>query len=125
MVSSTPAEGDRLTTSTPLALEVSDASGVLGEPAVTLDGEPVEVGQAIGPGLLPGAHVLAVAVEDSLGNRAVREISFTSAGVPDEPTDLSPASGADDVSSRVTLEARVGVPGGGPVEARFTRTEIL
>ena len=125
VVSSVPVAGDRLTSSTPLALEVEDASGVLGDPAVTLDGEPVDVGQAVGPGLLPGAHVLAVSVEDSLGNRAVREISFTSAGVPDEPTDLSPASGADDVSSPATLEARVGVPGGGPVTARFTRTEIL
>ncbi|MGO1933476.1 MAG: hypothetical protein ACTH5E_06205, partial [Cellulosimicrobium funkei] len=91
IVSSTPAAGAELASATSLAVELADASGVLSGPDVTLDGEPLELGAPVGPGLAPGAHTLVVTATDVLGNASTHEIAFTSLGVPDVPTDLAPA----------------------------------
>ena len=122
---STPAAGATITSSVALDVQLDDASGLMGTPELTLDGEPVSLGSLVGPGLRAGDHTIAVTATDALGNAATREVVFASAGIPDVPTDLAPASGATDVSGTVTLEATVGEPDGGDVAATFTQAEIL
>ncbi|WP_418274963.1 metallophosphoesterase [Isoptericola jiangsuensis] len=125
VVSSVPADGATLTREVPLDVVVDDPAGLTAGPAVTLDGAPVEPGAPIGPGLEPGEHVLAVEATDGLGNTAVREVVFTSAGIPDAPTDLAPTSGATDVGRETELSATVSVPGGGDVTASFAEAKIV
>ncbi|TDD99064.1 metallophosphoesterase [Jiangella asiatica] len=125
VTASTPADGETITSSVVLGVEIEDASGVLTGPDVTLDGQPVALGDLVGPGLAPGAHTLAVTGTDVLGNAASREIVFTSAGIPDVPAELAPSSGSTDVSESVTLSARVAEPGGGDVTATFSQAEVF
>jgi hypothetical protein len=125
VVASTPAAGATLTSSVPLAVELDDPSGVVAGPDVTLDGEPVAPGELVGPGLEPGEHTLAVSGTDGLGNAATREIVFTSAGIPDVPTETAPESGATGLDGAVELSARVATPGGGDVTATFSQARVL
>lgn len=122
---STPKTGERITTAVPLALEVTDASGVLGEPTVTLDGKAIAAGDLVGPGLSAGDHVIALTATDSLGNKAERRVVFTSAGIPADAKDFSPTSGDNDLGTSVDLKATVGEPDGGKVTASFAQAEIL
>lgn len=125
LVSATPADGDRLTSSVSLAVAVDDASGVVQGPDLTLDGEEVALGDLVGPGLSAGDHTLAVSATDGLGNETTHEIVFESAGIPEVPADLAPASGASGVGRTATLKATVGAPDDGRVTARFSAAEIL
>ncbi|MFJ3404343.1 hypothetical protein [Promicromonospora sp. NPDC090134] len=125
LVSATPADGDRLTSTVPLAVVVEDASGVVQGPDVTLDGAEIAVGDPVGPGLTAGAHTLAVSATDGLGNEVTHEIDFVSAGIPDVPADVAPASGTEGVGHTATLKATVAAPDGGDVTARFSAAEIL
>lgn len=122
---STPAAGATIDASVALDVQLDDASGLMGTPELTLDGEPVSLGSLVGPGLGAGDHTIAVTATDALGNQATREVVFASAGIPAVPADLAPASGSTDVSGTVTLEATVGEPDGGDVTATFTQAEIL
>ncbi|MEU4387932.1 metallophosphoesterase [Promicromonospora sp. NPDC023805] len=125
LVSATPADGDRLTTAVHLAVTVDDASGVVQGPDVTLDGEKATVGDLVGPGLSAGGHTLAVSATDGLGNEVTHEIAFVSAGIPDVPADVAPASGTSDVGRTATLRATVAEPDDGQVTATFSSAEIL
>ncbi|MFD2025951.1 metallophosphoesterase [Promicromonospora aerolata] len=122
---STPADGDRITSSVPLAVSVDDASGVVQGPDITLDGTEIAVGDPVGPGLSAGEHTLAVAATDGLGNEVTHEVTFTSAGIPDTPADVAPASGASDVGGTATLSAQVTEPDGGEITTTFSSAEIL
>ena len=124
VTASTPAAGETITSAVVLDVQLEDASGVQSGPEVVLDGAPVALGAPIGPGLEPGDHTLAVTGTDVLGNTAVREIVFTSAGIPDVPAELAPASGTTGVGESVTLSARVATPGGGDVTASFAQAEV-
>ncbi|MFI8528018.1 hypothetical protein ACIGB8_26405 [Promicromonospora sukumoe] len=125
LVSATPADGDRLTSAVPLAVAVDDASGVVQGPDVTLDGDEIAVGDPVGPGLPAGDHTLVVQATDGLGNEVTHEIAFVSAGIPDVPADVAPASGTMGVGRTATLKATVAEPDGGDVTARFSAAEIL
>jgi hypothetical protein len=125
LVSATPARGDRLTSSVPLAVSVDDASGVVQGPEITLDGTKIAVGDLVGPGLSAGRHTLEVSATDGLGNEVTHEIPFVSAGIPNVPADVAPASGASDVGRTATLRATVAEPDGGRVTATFSSAEIL
>jgi hypothetical protein len=125
LVSATPADGDRLTSSVALAVSVDDASGVVRGPDVTLDGDQIALGDLVGPGLSAGDHTLAVSATDGLGNEVTHEIPFVSAGIPDVPADVAPASGTAGVGRTATLKATVTEPDGGDVTARFSAAEIL
>ncbi len=125
LVSATPAEGDRLTSAVPLAVSVDDSSGVVQGPDVTLDGAEIAQGDPVGPGLSAGDHTLAVSATDGLGNEVTHEIGFVSAGIPDVPADVAPASGTAGVGRTATLQATVSEPDGGDVTARFSAAEIL
>ncbi len=117
---SVPAQGQRLTSTVALTVKVKDASAVAGTPVITLDGKPVKEGDQIGHGLPAGSHVLAVTAGDTLGNIATREIRFTSASIPDVPTDLSATvAGVNDQSA--TLKAKVPGEAGVPLTATFTK----
>ncbi|MFI9485577.1 metallophosphoesterase [Promicromonospora sp. NPDC052451] len=121
----TPADGVRLTTAVPLAVVVEDTSGVVQGPDVTLDGEAIAVGDPVGPGLSAGEHTLTVSATDGLGNEVAHEVTFVSAGIPDAPADVAPASGTAGVGRTATLRATVAAPDGGDVTARFSAAEIL
>ncbi|MGW2092688.1 metallophosphoesterase [Promicromonospora sukumoe] len=125
LVSATPADGDRLTSAVPLAVAVDDASGVVQGPDVTLDGDEIAVGDPVGPGLPAGEHTLVVTATDGLGNEVTHELAFESAGIPDAPSDVAPASGTKGVGRTATLKATVAEPDGGDVTARFSAAEIL
>lgn len=125
LASSVPATGQRLTSAVAFDLELDDLSGVAGTPVTELDGQPIALGDPVGPGLTAGTHTLTVAATDALGNSATREITFTSAGIPDAPSELTPVSGTTDVGRSVDLTAAVSVPGGGDVSATFTAAEVV
>lgn len=125
LVSATPADGDRLTTAVHLAVSVDDASGVVQGPDITLDGEEITVGDLVGPGLTAGSHTIEVSATDGLGNEVTHEIPFVSAGIPDVPADVTPASGTSDVGRTATLRATVAEPDDGRVTATFSSAEIL
>ncbi|MFF4755790.1 hypothetical protein ACWD5R_33960 [Streptomyces sp. NPDC002514] len=125
VVGSTPAAGRRITASVVLGVQMKDASGVVNGPDIKLDGKAVEAGAEIGRGLSAGAHTLAVTATDALGNTATREVKFTSAGIPDTPAQLTPASGTTDAGRDVELSATVAEPDGGEVTATFSEAEIL
>ncbi|MET8824450.1 metallophosphoesterase [Streptomyces sp. NPDC004610] len=125
VTSSTPAAGQRITAAVVLDVRTDDPSGVVDGPHLTLDGKDIEPGAAIGPGLSAGPHTLAVTATDGLGNTGTREVTFTSAGIPDAPAALTPATGTTDAGRNVTLTAEVGEPDGGQVTATFSEAEIL
>ncbi|MEO5663784.1 MAG: metallophosphoesterase [Nocardioides sp.] len=125
VASSTPAAGSTITSAVSLAVELADASEVEGAATYTLDGQPIELGAPVGPGLATGDHLITARATDSLGNEATREIRFRSAGIPDVPIDLAPASGSTDIGDSATLSAKVAEPGGGRTTAVFSQAEIL
>lgn len=125
LVSATPADGDRLTSAVALAVALDDASGVVEGPDVTLDGDKIALGDPVGPGLSAGEHTLEVSAADGLGNEVTHEIAFVSAGIPDAPADVAPASGTKGVGRTATLEAKLAEPDGGKVTAHFSAAEIL
>lgn len=125
VAASTPAAAATITAAVALDVQLDDATGLMGTPELTLDGEPISLGDPIGPGLIAGDHTIAVTATDALGNSATREIVLASAGIPDVPAGLAPASGTRDVGDAVTLEATVAEPDGGDVTATFTQAEIL
>ncbi|MEO9325466.1 Ig-like domain repeat protein [Nocardioides sp. C4-1] len=125
IASSVPATGQRITSAVAFDLDLDDLAGVAGTPVTTLDGAPLALGDPVGPGLAAGQHTIAVQATDSLGNAATREITFTSAGIPDAPAALSPVSGATGVGRSVDLSAQVAVAGGGDVTATFTAADVV
>ena len=125
IAASVPATGQRITSTVAFDLELEDLAGVAGTPVTELDGEPITLGDPVGPGLAAGSHTLTVEATDALGNSATRRITFTSAGIPDEPSQLAPVSGTVDVGRSVDLSARVSVPGGGDVTATFTAADVV
>ncbi|MEV6287154.1 carbohydrate-binding protein [Kribbella sp. NPDC051770] len=121
---SVPAQGQRLTSTVALTVKVKDASGVAGTPVLTLDGKAVKEGDQIGHGLPAGNHVLAVTAADVLGNIATRQITFSSASIPDVPTDLAATvAGVNDQSA--TLSAKVPGEAGVPLTATFTKADVV
>ncbi|MGW3350472.1 metallophosphoesterase [Nonomuraea rubra] len=122
---SVPAAGEKIRATVVLDVKLEDASGVVSGPDVKLDGQEIQPGAQVGPGLKAGKHTLSVTGADGLGNTATREIVFESAGIPDVPAVLSPALGAVDVSDPATLSAKVAEPDGGQVTATFSQAEIL
>ncbi|MER6348718.1 metallophosphoesterase [Streptomyces sp. NPDC001595] len=125
VASSTPEPGQRLTASVVLGVRTEDPSGVVSGPDIELDGKAVEAGTPVGPGLSAGPHTLSVTATDGLGNTGTRRIEFTSAGIPDTPAQLTPASGTTDAGRDVRLSAKVAEPDGGKVTATFSEAEIL
>jgi len=123
IVESVPAEGQKVTSTVALTVRVKDASGVAGIPAITLDGKAVKESAEIGHGLPAGAHTIAVAVADTLGNTAVREIHFTSASIPDVPTALT--ADVDPSASSAQLSALIPGDDGTPLTATFTKADVV
>lgn len=122
--SSVPADGQRLTSTVALTVKIKDASAVAGTPAITLDGKAVKQGDEIGHGLPAGAHTIAVTATDTLGNTATRLIHFTSASIPDVPTDLkATVTGVNAPSA--ALAARIPGEDGVPLTATFTKADVV
>nr|BFE56097.1 hypothetical protein GCM10020063_006230 [Dactylosporangium thailandense] len=121
---SVPAEGQRLTSTVALEVGVTDATGVAGKPVITLDGKAVNQGDPIGRGLAAGAHTIAVTAADTLGNAATREIHFTSANIPDVPTELT-ASVTGTNHPSANLSAKVPGAAGVALTATFTKADMV
>ncbi len=122
--SSTPAEGQKLTSAVALVVKIKDASGVSGTPAITLDGKAIVEGDQIGHGLPAGPHTIAVTVTDTIGNTATREIRFTSASIPDTPTELNATVTGTNTPS-AELSAKVPGEDGVPLTATFTKADVV
>ena len=122
--SSVPAEGQELTSTVALNVKIKDASAIAGTPAITLDGKAVKQGDQIGHGLPAGAHTIAVTAVDTLGNIATRQIHFTSASIPDVPTELDAAVSGTNAPSAV-LSAKVPGEEGVPLTATFTKADVV
>lgn len=122
---SVPAAGQYLSSAVALDVQLEDLSGLAGDAEITLDGEPIALGDPVGPGLEPGRHVLRVAVIDSVGNAATRRIAFHNAGIPAAPTELTPADATDGLDTSVDLSARVTTPGDNGVTATFREAEVV
>ncbi|WP_410791343.1 Ig-like domain repeat protein [Kribbella sp. C-35] len=122
--SSVPAEGQRITSTVALMVDVEDATGLAGTPLITIDGTSVKQGDQIGHGLPAGAHTIAVTASDTLGNTATREIHFTSASIPDVPTDLSATvTGVNEQTAK--LSAKIPGETGVPLTATFTKASVV
>ncbi|MFS3128426.1 Ig-like domain repeat protein [Nocardioides sp. Bht2] len=118
--SSVPTAGQRITSTVVLAVQMKDATGVSSS-KIKLDGQPIENGTEIGHGLPAGDHVIEIATTDSLGNTAKRTVNFSSASIPEVPTDLT-ASTEDDTA---TLTSVIHGEEGVDVTAEFTEAEIV
>ncbi|WP_110207387.1 Ig-like domain repeat protein [Nocardioides daejeonensis] len=118
--SSVPAAGQRITSTVVLAVQMQDASGVAST-SITLDGEPIENGAQIGHGLPAGQHTLKLDTVDSLGNRATRTVEFSSASIPEVPTDLTSTPDGD----QAVLSSLVNGESGVDLKTTFTRADIL
>lgn len=125
VASSIPEAGQKITASVVLDVQMKDPSGVVKGPDIKVDGKAIEAGAEIGPGLSAGEHTLSVTATDGLGNTGTRQVKFTSAGIPDTPARLTPASGTTDADRNVKLSAKVAEPDGGDVTATFSEAEIL
>ncbi|TCC31023.1 Ig-like domain repeat protein [Kribbella speibonae] len=122
--SSVPAEGQRITSTVALMVDVEDATGLAGAPLITIDSKPVQQGDQIGHGLPAGAHTIAVTASDTLGNTATREIHFTSASIPDVPSDLAATvTGVNEQTA--TLSAKIPGEDGVPLTATFTKASVV
>ncbi|GAA2846925.1 hypothetical protein GCM10020220_040530 [Nonomuraea rubra] len=108
-----------------LDVKLEDASGVVSGPDVKLDGQEIQPGAQVGPGLKAGKHTLSVTGADGLGNTATREIVFESAGIPDAPAELSRRWAPWTCRTPPPLSAEVAEPDGGQVTATFSQAEIL
>ena len=97
---------------------------MVGTPAITLDGAAVKQGDQIGHGLAAGEHTIAVTATDRLGNTATREVRFSSASIPDVPTELnSTVKGTDPLSAE--LSARIPGAEGVGLTATFTKADVV
>ncbi|MFZ2291370.1 MAG: LamG domain-containing protein, partial [Corynebacterium casei] len=116
LVSTTPASAEHVKDAVKLDIEYSDDALISGEPTYELDGEKVEAGQLIGPGLLEGEHELNIRAKDVFGGEISERISFTSGNIPEGAgTDTGQGEGS------VTLSAIADNPSGGDVETTFTK----
>ncbi|MFI6761051.1 carbohydrate-binding protein [Micromonospora sp. NPDC050417] len=121
--SSVPAEGQRLTSTVALNIKIKDATGIAGAPTITLDGVAVNQGDQIGHGLPAGAHTIAMTATDTLGNTVTREVHFTSASIPDVPTELNAVvSGTNSPSAK--LSAKIPGEEGVALTATFTKADL-
>ncbi|MEU7926556.1 carbohydrate-binding protein [Micromonospora sp. NPDC049107] len=124
IASSVPAAGQRLTSTVALDVSVKDASGVVGTPVITLDGAAVKQGDQIGHGLPAGEHTIAMTATDALGNTATREVRFSSASIPDVPTELNATiKNTDPLSAE--LSARIPGTEGVGLTATFTKADVV
>ena len=113
ITSTVPAEGARLSRSTEFKVTVTNQGNATGW-RYLLDGEPIQVGQEIGPGLKSGSHTLQISATDVFGKPISKTVTFTS--------DAIPASGGTDVGQgkgQVTLSAIAHNPDGGAVTTTF------
>ncbi|MGP5342956.1 LamG-like jellyroll fold domain-containing protein [Corynebacterium casei] len=116
LVSTTPASAEHVKDAVKLDIEYSDDALISGEPTYELDGEKVEAGQLIGPGLLEGDHELLIHAKDVFGGEISERINFTSGNIPEGAgTDTDQGEGS------VTLSAIADNPSGGDVETTFTK----
>jgi len=115
ITSTVPGQGDHLSRPTELQVAVTNQGNATGW-RYLLDGEPVRVGEEIGPGLKSGTHTLQISATDVFGKPVSRTVTFTS--------DAIPTSGGTETgqgSGRVTLSAIAHNPDGGDVTTTFKR----
>lgn len=120
-----PAEGDTLKGTVTLAVAAADATSGIAATEVTIDDQPYQVGEALSSDdLTDGTHEMVVTVTDLGGNTTSQTVTFSSIAESPEVEILSPADGADDVSTAPTLEIRAVDPAGDPLTATFYPAQL-
>ncbi len=116
IASTTPSAGSRLTEATEFQVEYADPALLSPQVSYALDGELINPGDVIGPGLAEGEHVITVEAVDVFGNSFTDEIRFESGNIPEiGGTDTEQGNGA------VSLSAIADNPSGGDVVTTFTK----
>lgn len=104
-------------------VEATDPAGVESL-ELTLDGEPIEVGDVIDPETVTdGEHTLLATATDALLNTSTESVTFTTAGnQPDAPADPAPADDATDVAPGAgELSVTATDPKGDVLDVEFKR----
>ncbi|GAB4094618.1 hypothetical protein GCM10028787_00930 [Brachybacterium horti] len=114
-----PAPGSRLTAPTTLEGTLEHEELLARPLAYTLDGEPVSLGDEVGPGLAAGEHTLAWTGLDQFGEDVSGQETFTSTSIPT-------AGGTEQSSGRgsAQLTARSTSPTGEDLRTTFLAGEI-
>lgn len=115
-----PADGDVVKGTVTLAVEATDATSGIASTEVTIDGRPHQAGESLSSDdLTDGAHEMVVTVTDDGGNTATTTVAFTSVAESPDVEILSPADGAEDVSTAPELEVRAVDPADDPLTVTF------
>ncbi|MGO1183464.1 MAG: LamG-like jellyroll fold domain-containing protein [Micrococcaceae bacterium] len=114
LASSTPAAESHLSEETTFEIEWDNAALLGRDLTYTLDGEEIEPGDTIGPGLTEGEHTILVEGATVFGTPVRQEIPFTSSSIP-----VAGGTDTGQESGSVTLSARADNPDGGPVTSTF------
>ena len=114
-----PDPDSRLTAPTTLAAHVQHADLLAGALSLSLDGEPVALGDQIGPGLSRGEHTLAYEGLDRLGRAITGDLTITSAAIPTgDGTTQSSGDGSAQLTARATH------PTGGALRTTFLAGDV-
>ena len=113
-VSTTPAADSELTNATEFAVDWENPGVVAQGTTYTLDGEEIEPGDVIGPGLTSGEHTITIDGKTVFGSPISETITFTSGSIPEDGgTQTGQGEGT------VTLSAISTNPDGGDVTSTF------
>ncbi|GGO73647.1 LamG-like jellyroll fold domain-containing protein [Nocardioides deserti] len=118
VVETVPATGSDLREAVPFEVRRKNADAATGW-TYLLDGEPIEPGDMVGPGLAAGAHEIVISAVGPLGENRKWRVSFTS--------EVMPAGGGTETgqgAGKVTLSAIASNPAGGRVTTTFTEALV-
>lgn len=114
-----PDPDSRLRAPTTLAGDVQREDLLAGALSLSLDGEPVALGDEIGPGLSRGEHTLSYEGLDQLGRAIAGEVTITSAAIPTgDGTSQSSGDGTAELTARATH------PSGGALRTTFLEGDV-
>ncbi|TYL50080.1 DUF5011 domain-containing protein [Nocardioides sp. BGMRC 2183] len=117
LTGTTPADGDHLTEPTTFGVEVANAEHATGW-SYLLDGEEIEPGDEIGPGMKAGDHRIEISATGVFGEPYSWTVDFTSASIPTGGgTDSGQGKGS------VSLSAIAESADGGEVTTTFREAE--
>ncbi|MDO8208835.1 LamG-like jellyroll fold domain-containing protein [Conexibacter sp. CPCC 206217] len=119
LLSTRPAADENVTSSVELRAVFSNPELLLGQPRFLLDGEPVEPGAAIGPGMQFGRHTLTVQTETVFGVPFSQDVRFTTGNIP-----LLGIGRVEQARGLTRLLASADNPSGNQVFTTFTGADV-
>jgi hypothetical protein len=98
-----PAPGRQLTRPTSLEGTIENEDLLTSDLTLQLDGEPIALGDEVGPGLKAGSHTISWSGTDALGESVKGSTKFTSTSIPTaDGTTQSSGSGSAALTARAT-----------------------